>query len=728
VNHCRLFLQLLLILSFVESNCFAFVFTTPSQNQDSESPVILKADQVEGDRITNIVTATGNVEATRDYSKITSDKITYDKNTGIIKIIGNVRAKDLEVGKMRASEGEIQSDFSSGVFLNSTMIFSDGSYLKTSQVDRATPVITILKRPIFSLCPNKEINRDNDAIGKSADMISLKSAEATIDRDTQTIRAKHAILRIYNVPVLYTPYVKFPLPDNKRKTGFLPPSYIKNNRFGFGLMTPFFVDIAPNADLTITPKLYTSNMQTTILNDFRHLSAYGEYNLGLEISNNKNIAITDTLVVDRTNQKYRWLLTGASKHLNFTPNSSLHYSLNTASDRNYLRDYNYNFAAYTISNINYEHTEGRQYYGVKAVRIQELIDVSGADQAPTIFPSFDYHIESKPMALKEKYALTSNITSITRSNGYQYRRATFTPEVNLPLNLKGNLFNFNAKLQNDLYSLENDYGHPESETVPQYRSFISNYKPEVSASWRLPLIQKNKSNTFMVEPIVNFVTSSMWQDFTKLPDEDGNNSELTVSNIFSNNRIAGYDRNEVGSRVSYGAKTSAFSKYGQFELTLAQSYRFTNPKQDVVIRGFSENNQSNYVGQFVYKIPKTFNLTYSFQLNESSYRNDVNSINADLNSRYVSLGLNYLLLRRNNSNLQEIRQSGGAIGFKITPKLILSVNATRDFVLERTIARGISIDYGGCCTIFNFSVKENNSANLTTPQRSFQVNMLIRGF
>lgn len=332
------------------------------------------------------------------------------------------------------------------------------------------------------------------------------------------------------------------------------------------------------------------------------------------------------------------------------------------------------------------------------------------------------------MAFKEKYSLTSNFTAITRTSGYEYRRATFTPEVKLPVNFHGNLFNFNARLQSDFYSLENNYNYPDSTTAPQYHSFISNYKPEVSASWRLPLIQKAKANTFMVEPIVNFVSSSVWQNFLKLPDEDGNNSELTVSNIFNNNRIAGYDRNEVGSRVSYGAKTSMFNKYGQFELTLAQSYRITNPSQDVTIRGFNDNNQSNYVGQFVYKIPKTFNLTYAFQLNESSYRNDVNSVNADLNSQYVAMGANFLLIRKNSSNPQEIKQGGGTIGLKVTPKLIISLNATKDFVLERVIARGISVDYGGCCMIFNFSIKENNSANLTVPQKSYQINMLIRGF
>ena len=724
----QFFFQFLLLLIFINTNCFAIAFKSPSSaKNESESPVILKADTVDGDKITQIVTATGNVEASRDNSKLTSDVITYDKSTGWIKATGHVKIRDLEVGKVYATEANVRNDFSSGFFLNDTMIFSDGSYLKSERADRKSPEVTVFQNPLFSLCPSRDINENNALAGKLYDAISIKSTEATLDRQTQSVQAKHAILRVYNVPVLYTPYLKFPLPDNKRKSGFLAPAYIKNNRFGLGFITPFFLDIAPNADLTVTPKLYTSNTQLTVNNDFRHLTAYGQYAVGLEVSNNKLTSNTDKLVIDRTKQQYRWLLNGSGK-LDFNDKSSVNFLLNTAGDRNYLRDYNYNFLAYTVSDASYDHTDGREYYGVKAVRVQELVDVTNEKTAPFVLPILNSYVETKPLSHNEKFALSSNFSAITRNSGLQYRRASFTPEVKVPVNLHGNLFNFGARVQSDIYSLDSGNFSDAAVVQKQYSPIQTNYRPEVSASWRLPLIQKKQSNTLLVEPIVNFVSSGSTASYLKLPDEDSNNSELTVNNLFVNNRIAGYDRNETGQRVSYGAKTSMFNKYGQFGLTLGQSYRFSSKIQDVTIRGFNNNNKSNIVGELFYKIPKHFNLIYSFQLSESNYRNDVNSVAADLTIDKFFISGNYLLLRKNSSNLQEVQQGSGAFGIRITPKLTITLNAARDLILKRTMSRGINIDYGGCCLVVNFSVKENNSANLIKPQKSYQINILIRGF
>lgn len=725
----QFFFQFLLLLIFTSTNCFAIAFKPPSSaNKDSESPAVLKADIVEGDRVSNVVTATGHVEVTKDKTVITSDVMTLDKNSGWLKADGNVRMKDPDFGKLRATEAQVKNDFSSGFFLNSTLIFSDGSYLKSERADRKTPEITIFQRPLFSLCPNKDINKENELAGKLYDAVSIKSTEATIDRNSNTMKANHSVVRLYNIPVLYTPYIKFGLPDNKRKTGFLAPAYIKNSRFGLGFITPFFWDIAPNADLTVTPKFYTSGSQATVNNDFRHLTAYGQYNLNLEVSNNKVISNTDKLVIDRTKKEYRWFADGVGK-FDFTDKSSFNYLIRTSGDRNYLRDYNYSFLAYTVSDAQFDHTNKRDYFGVKAVRIQELVSVDNEKAAPLVLPTINHYIESKPLAHGEKFALASNFSAITRYSGLQYRRASFTPEVKVPVNLHGNLFNFGARVQGDIYSLENNFqDETTSAAASKYDSIQTNYRPEVSASWRLPLIQKKQSNTLLVEPIVNFVSSTTGTNYLKLPDEDSNNSELTVNNLFINNRIAGYDRNETGERVSYGAKTSMFNKYGQFGLTLGQSYRFASKTQDVSIRGFNDNNKSNIVGELSYKIPKRFNLAYSFQLDESNYRNDVNSVSSDLTFDRFFVSGNYLLLRKNNTNPQEIKQGGGTLGFKITPKLTVSLNASHDFVTKRTLTRGLLVDYSGCCFIVNFAVKENNSINLIKPQKSYQINILIRGF
>jgi LPS-assembly protein len=65
--------------------------------------------------------------------------------------------------------------------------------------------------------------------------------------------AKHARLRIRGIPVLYTPYINFPI-DDRRKSGFLVPSIGSSDDNGFELITPYYWNIAPNLDATFYPR------------------------------------------------------------------------------------------------------------------------------------------------------------------------------------------------------------------------------------------------------------------------------------------------------------------------------------------------------------------------------------------------------------------------------------------------------------------------------------------
>ncbi len=695
-----------------------------TSNNNKDEPAVLKADTIDGDRQANIITASGNVEVTKGNNILYSDKISYDKNNHLIKAIGNVKGNNIEIGKMRASEGEIKDDFSQGAFLNTILVLSDGSYLASKKTNRQTPHITVLQKPIYSLCPNPDIEKNDELAGKNRDLISIKSSQAVVDKEKQTLTARHAILRIYNFPVFYTPYLKLPIGDNQRKSGFLSPSYIKNNRFGLGAKIPYFIDIAPNADLTITPQIYKNNNQFTISNDFRHMVKYGDYKMGLEISNNEVIAITDTLATNRTKRPYRWRSTGKGD-FEFNEKSSARFSLNTVGDRNYLRDYNFNFAAFTTSEAEFDYVNGRDFLGAKMIRFQELEDPAKERSAPLVLPILNHYAETKPLFYKEKLALASNFTMITREDGLQYRRLSFIPEIKLPFNIKGNLFSINTKIEGDLYSLENNFKHSARDN--NYDEITSNYKPEFSINWRLPLIKKGKKTTFIIEPMANFVSSSFKGNVTKLPNEDSNNSELTVSNLFAGDRISGYDRNEAGERFSYGVKSSIFNKYGQYGLTLGQSYRLSDNNQDVLIKGFNDNNKSNFIGELSYKIPQYFNLVYSFQLNESSYRNDVNSVLTTLTIGKFTLTDNYLLLRRNNVNLNQVEQNTAAIAFRPSKKWLINTGITQDLASKRTISRFVDINYIGCCVAFRFSVTESNPSSLIKPQTSYKINVVVNG-
>ena len=85
---------------------------------------------------------------------------------------------------------------------------------------------------------------------------ALKVSELEIDSKRQVGTAWNSAVWFLGVPILYSPWLSFPL-DNARKTGFLPPTLGSSGRGGFEFALPWYWNIAPNQDATITPKLFS---------------------------------------------------------------------------------------------------------------------------------------------------------------------------------------------------------------------------------------------------------------------------------------------------------------------------------------------------------------------------------------------------------------------------------------------------------------------------------------
>jgi LPS-assembly protein len=488
---------------------------------------------------------------------------------------------------------------------------------------------------------------------------------------------------------------------------------------------PLFINVNKNSDLTISPTYYFSTNQIIVSNDWRQKIKYGSYNLNLELANNniENNNI-DKMIIKRSHKPIRWQINGVG-NFNFTKNWGMDYAVQNISDRNYLRDYNFNYLAYTNSKINFDYINSRSYFGIKSMKFQEIENNNLEKTAPTILPSINTSFETSPLFFKEKFILATNFTSIKRDQGLQYNRGTIVPSFKFPFNIKGNLFEFSAKMQNDFYVL-NDKDLRNYSDQKIYKSFQSDLKREMSINWRLPLRNKSLNRTITIEPMANFVVSDYKSKNSNIPLEDSINSELTFSNLFVNDRISGFDRNEAGQRISYGLKSSIFNKLGELNFTAGQAMIIKKNDQDIKIRGFAENNKSNIVGIVSFKGKKYFSISYSFQLDQVNYRNDVNQVFANLNYKKFDFTVDYLLIRKNINNLKEREQATFINSFELFEKWYFKTFLTRDFVEKRNIQRGIEITRNGCCSNFGFSIIERNQSSLTKPQKTFNINFTIK--
>ena len=102
----------------------------------------------------------------------------------------------------------------------------------------------------------------------------LEGESIVLDTGSGTGTAKNMKLRIGGVPILYLPYISFPISD-ARKSGILTPEFGSAGRSGNELRVPYYWNIAPNYDATITPRLLT-NRGLQLETQFRYLTPRNE--------------------------------------------------------------------------------------------------------------------------------------------------------------------------------------------------------------------------------------------------------------------------------------------------------------------------------------------------------------------------------------------------------------------------------------------------------------------
>jgi LPS-assembly protein len=125
-----------------------------------------------------------------------------------------------------------------------------------------------LANMLFTTCPPENVSWE------------LSAREAELDVNEGVGRARGVKLDFKGVPILYVPYFSFPINDD-RKSGFLTPDISRRDRTGFDLIVPYYLNLAPNYDLTLEPR-YMSERGTQIRSDFRYLLPNSRGEFGFE--------------------------------------------------------------------------------------------------------------------------------------------------------------------------------------------------------------------------------------------------------------------------------------------------------------------------------------------------------------------------------------------------------------------------------------------------------------
>jgi LPS-assembly protein len=161
----------------------------------------------------------------------------------------------------------------------------------------------------------------------------FRAKSITIDKDTGVGVALGATMRVGNVPFLYLPYFSFPT-DDRRKSGFLYPTIGNTSRSGFEVSTPYYLNLAPNYDATLDPRIY-SDRGAMLAGEFRYLVPGSNGQVNVEYVPNDH-GESDGLADTKGDSRY---LVNISDRTRLWKGWQFVGSYNHASDSSYLYDY-----------------------------------------------------------------------------------------------------------------------------------------------------------------------------------------------------------------------------------------------------------------------------------------------------------------------------------------------------------------------------------------------------
>jgi LPS-assembly protein len=199
----------------------------------------------------------GRVKVRQDARSVTSDSVTYDKS-GRVSVKGGVDFEDPKL-RVRSDTGSYDIDGAANFDRANFQLMGRNGRGFAQDIDVSPEGKVSLARVRYTSCP----------VGNEDWM--LQASSLSIDSRLQEGVAHNVTMRFKDVPIFYTPYISFPVGD-ERKSGLLFPNFGHSGSNGFELEVPYYFNLAPNYDLTLTPGLLSAR-GVQLAGQFRYLTA-----------------------------------------------------------------------------------------------------------------------------------------------------------------------------------------------------------------------------------------------------------------------------------------------------------------------------------------------------------------------------------------------------------------------------------------------------------------------
>lgn len=587
---------------------------------------------------------------------------------------------------------------------------------EASEFAQNEPRVYELQHASFTTCPPKK------------PAWQVKASHIVLNKNTGRGYATHARVLIKNIPIIYLPYISFSI-DRQRKTGFLwPTGGIGSGSKNWGpyVLTPFYWNMAPNYDLTITPGFLTKR-GLLLNNDFRYLSEIGsgKINVGvvphdrefakfqkesqedLQLINpaNQNPSITQAelnrlLSASTTRKAFSW-----RDDSRFNNHWFSHIDFNYAGDDYYLKNFGSSLNEISENQLLQEadlYYKSQHWYftgRLQAYQTLHPIDSNPVSNQYRRLPQLILGADYPDQLFGLEYFMTSELThfDFLKTPGTNFtspigNRLHIQPGISLPLYWPFFFINPRFQLALTAYDLQqvSQTNTPASirRTVP-----IFDIASGIALNRRMRLFHHTYQQT--LEPQI-YYTYIPYRNQKRIPVFDTTVNTLVYDQIFNYNRFSGIDRIGDANQVGMGITTRLIdekSGYEKIRLGVGGIVYFANRLVTLCNNGGvngctdNPNNHSNYQrlsplsGMLIYQVKPSWNI-----------RGDViwNPITKQLNN--TTLSFHYQPTVDRILNLAYSFARGGDILSGIVtnddPKNNLKVT---DFSFAWPVFRGISV-------------------------------------
>src|ERR1051326_1686864 len=502
-------------------------------------------------------------------------------------------------------------------------------------MQRGTDKVTVFESGVYTAC---EPCADDPS---KAPKWQIKASRIIHDDLEKMVYFESARLEFFDVPVFWWPFMSNPDPSVKRKTGWLPPTFSSSGLYGVAMTTPYYWALAPNYDVTLDPALFAQKNGAGYPGDRIDRGSFdsaGRFALSPQWTWG-----WDALVVtDKT----------------FLQDYGLNKSLQVAdSFRNFISDAG-------TSQVYLTGRGDRSYFDARVIYTYGLSLADVQSQLPVIYPVIDYAYVFGQPVLGGEVSYKANLTNLSRQsaefdaisnnaiNNNLCLPTTANPMAITPANCLlrgipgeysrlsaeltwkrtltdpfGQVFTPFASLRGDIATATIDNQPGVSNFIPPGQENMARVMPTVGLEYRYPLISVSSWGTQTIEPIAQIIVRPNETFIGRMPNEDAQSLIFDDSNLFKVNKFSGWDREEGGTRLNYGAQyTTQFNQGGTISALIGQSYQVFGLNsfavRDTSNTGLDsglETRLSDYIARFSYQPDKTYQFITRFRFAEDTF-------------------------------------------------------------------------------------------------------------